>query len=72
MEKKSVFGLKRLFLTRYTFIFQSCRYLWLRSEGSIKGPIMDTMIAASLIDENSFSLKNFSKHMLVLVKMKKF
>ena len=40
-----------------TFIFHNAMYdvCWLRSAGlTIKGPIVDTMIAASLIDENRF------------------
>ena len=38
---------------------------WLRSAGlTIKGKIVDTMIAASLIDENrlSYQLNTLSKH----------
>ena len=40
------------------FIFHNAMYdvCWLRSAGlTIKGPIVDTMIAASLIDENGMS-----------------
>ena len=50
-----------------TFIFHNAMYdvCWLRKEGlSIKGHIVDTMIAASLIDENrlSYRLDVLSKH----------
>jgi len=50
-----------------TFIFHNAMYdvCWLRKEGlSIKGHIVDTMIAASLIDENrlSYRLDILSKH----------
>ena len=50
-----------------TFIFHNAMYdvCWLRSAGlTIKGPIVDTMIAASLIDENrlSYRLDILSKH----------
>ena len=50
-----------------TFIFHNAMYdvCWLRSTGlTIKGPIVDTMIAASLIDENrlSYQLNTLSKH----------
>jgi DNA polymerase I-like protein with 3'-5' exonuclease and polymerase domains len=50
-----------------TFIFHNAMYdvCWLRSAGlTIKGPIVDTMIAASLIDENrlSYQLNTLSKH----------
>ena len=50
-----------------TFIFHNAMYdvCWLRSVGlTIKGPIVDTMIAASLIDENrmSYQLNSLAKH----------
>ena len=50
-----------------TFIFHNAMYdiCWLRSAGiTIKGKIVDTMIAASLIDENrlSYQLNTLSKH----------
>ena len=50
-----------------TFIFHNAMYdvCWLRSAGlTIKGPIVDTMIAASLIDENrmSYALNGLAKH----------
>ena len=50
-----------------TFIFHNAMYdvCWLRSAGlTIKGPIVDTMIAASLIDENrlSYQLNTLSKY----------
>ena len=50
-----------------TFIFHNAMYdvCWLRSAGlTIKGHIVDTMIAASLIDENrlSYQLNTLSKH----------
>ena len=50
-----------------TFIFHNAMYdiCWLRSAGiNIKGKIVDTMIAASLIDENrlSYQLNTLSKH----------
>ena len=50
-----------------TFIFHNAMYdvCWLRSAGlTIKGPIVDTMIAASLIDENrlSYQLNTLAKH----------
>jgi DNA polymerase I-like protein with 3'-5' exonuclease and polymerase domains len=50
-----------------TFIFHNAMYdvCWLRKEGlSIKGHIVDTMIAASLIDENrlSYRLDILAKH----------
>jgi DNA polymerase I-like protein with 3'-5' exonuclease and polymerase domains len=50
-----------------TFIFHNAMYdvCWLRSSGlKIKGKIVDTMIAASLIDENrlSYRLDILSKH----------
>ena len=50
-----------------TFIFHNAMYdvCWLRKEGlSIKGHIVDTMIAASLIDENrlSYQLNTLAKY----------
>ena len=50
-----------------TFIFHNAMYdvCWLRSAGlTIKGPIVDTMIAASLIDENrlSYQLNTLAKY----------
>ena len=50
-----------------TFIFHNAMYdiCWLRSSGlTIKGKIVDTMIAASLIDENrlSYQLNTLAKH----------
>ena len=59
--------LKDLFNQEYTtFIFHNAMYdvCWLKAAGiNIKGKIVDTMIAASLIDENRFilSIKCFSK-----------
>ena len=68
MDKKLVLNwLKDLFKQEdTTFIFHNAMYdiCWLRSAGlTIKGPIMDTMIAASLIDENrmSYQLNALSK-----------
>ena len=63
--------------TETTFIFHNAMYdvCWLRKEGlSLNGHIIDTMIAASLIDENrlSYRLDVLSKHYIGLVKMKKF
>ena len=62
MDKKLVFAwLQELFnQENTTFIFHNAMYdvCWLRSNGlSIKGKIVDTMIAASLIDENRMSYK---------------
>ena len=50
-----------------TFIFHNAMYdvCWLRKAGlSIKGKIVDTMIAASLIDENrlSYQLNTLARH----------
>ena len=50
-----------------TFIFHNAMYdiCWLRSSGlTIKGKIVDTMIAASLIDENrlSYQLNTLARH----------
>ena len=55
-----------------TFIFHNAMYdvCWLRAYGlDIKGKIADTMIAASLIDENrlSYRLDTLSKHYVGLV-----
>jgi len=59
-----------------TFIFHNAMYdvCWLRSAGlTIKGHIVDTMIAASLIDENrlSYRLDILSKHYVGLGKDEK-
>ena len=59
-----------------TFIFHNAMYdvCWLRSAGlTIKGHIVDTMIAASLIDENrlSYQLNTLSKHYVGLGKDEK-
>ena len=69
MDKKLVFSwLQDLFnQTETTFIFHNAMYdiCWLRSAGlNIKGKIVDTMIAASLIDENrlSYRLDILAKH----------
>ena len=69
MDKKLVFSwLQDLFnQTDTTFIFHNAMYdiCWLRSAGlNIKGKIVDTMIAASLIDENrlSYRLDILAKH----------
>jgi DNA polymerase I-like protein with 3'-5' exonuclease and polymerase domains len=68
MDKKLVFAwLQELFnQENTTFIFHNAIYdvCWLRSNGlSIKGKIVDTMIAASLIDENrmSYQLNSLAK-----------
>ena len=68
MDKKLVFAwLQELFnQENTTFIFHNAMYdvCWLRSNGlSIKGKIVDTMIAASLIDENrmSYQLNSLAK-----------
>jgi DNA polymerase I-like protein with 3'-5' exonuclease and polymerase domains len=68
MDKKLVFAwLQELFnQENITFIFHNAMYdvCWLRSNGlSIKGKIVDTMIAASLIDENrmSYQLNSLAK-----------
>ena len=66
--------LKDLFKQDYTtFIFHNAMYdvCWLRSYGiDIKGKIADTMIAASLIDENrlSYRLDTLAKHYVGLGK----
>ena len=69
MDKKLVLGwLQDIFnQTETTFIFHNAMYdvCWLRSTGlEIKGKIVDTMIAASLIDENrlSYRLDILAKH----------
>ena len=69
MDKKLVFSwLQDLFNQEdTTFIFHNAMYdiCWLRSAGlKIKGKIVDTMIAASLIDENrlSYRLDILAKH----------
>jgi len=69
LDKKLVFSwLQDLFNQEdTTFIFHNAIYdvCWLRSAGlKIKGKIVDTMIAASLIDENrlSYRLDILSKH----------
>ena len=69
MDKKLVFSwLQDLFNQEdSTFIFHNAMYdiCWLRSAGLIiKGKIVDTMIAASLIDENrlSYRLDILAKH----------
>ena len=69
MDKALVISwLKNLFKQEYTtFIFHNAMYdvCWLRAAGiKIKGKIVDTMIAASLIDENrlSYQLNVLAKH----------
>jgi len=69
MDKKLVFSwLQDMFNQEATtFIFHNAMYdiCWLRSVGlTIKGKIVDTMIAASLIDENrlSYQLNTLSKY----------
>ena len=69
MDKKLVFSWLQNILnqTDTTFIFHNAMYdvCWLRKEGlSIKGHIVDTMIAASLIDENrlSYQLNTLAKY----------
>jgi DNA polymerase I-like protein with 3'-5' exonuclease and polymerase domains len=69
MDKKLVLSwLQDMFnQTDTTFIFHNAMYdiCWLRSAGlSIKGKIVDTMIAASLIDENrlSYQLNTLARH----------
>jgi DNA polymerase I-like protein with 3'-5' exonuclease and polymerase domains len=59
-----------------TFIFHNAMYdvCWLRSAGlEIKGKIVDTMIAASLIDENrmSYQLNTLARHYVGLGKDEK-
>jgi len=69
MDKKLVFSwLQDIFnQEETTFIFHNAMYdiCWLRSAGlKIKGKIVDTMIAASLIDENrlSYQLNTLSRY----------
>ena len=69
MDKKLVFSwLQDMFnQENTTFIFHNAMYdiCWLRSAGlTIKGKIVDTMIAASLIDENrlSYQLNTLSRY----------
>ena len=69
MDKKLVLKWLQEILNQQdtTFIFHNAMYdvCWLRSTGlTIKGHIVDTMIAASLIDENrlSYRLDILSKH----------
>jgi len=69
MDKKLVFSwLQDIFnQEETTFIFHNAMYdiCWLRSAGlTIKGKIVDTMIAASLIDENrlSYQLNTLSRY----------
>ena len=69
MDKKLVLKWLQEILNQQdtTFIFHNAMYdvCWLRSAGlTIKGHIVDTMIAASLIDENrlSYRLDILSKH----------
>ena len=69
MDKKLVLGWLQDILNQEntTFIFHNAMYdvCWLRSAGlTIKGPIVDTMIAASLIDENrmSYALNGLAKY----------
>jgi len=69
--------LKDLFNQEYTtFIFHNAMYdvCWLKAAGiNIKGKIVDTMIAASLIDENrlSYQLNVLAKHYVGLGKDEK-
>ena len=69
MDKKLVFSWLQDLLNQVdtTFIFHNAMYdvCWLRAAGlKIKGKIVDTMIAASLIDENrlSYRLDILAKH----------
>ena len=69
LDKKLVYSWLQEILnqTDTTFIFHNAMYdvCWLRTEGLIvKGKIVDTMIAASLIDENrlSYQLNTLSKY----------
>ena len=78
MDKALVISwLKNLFKQEYTtFIFHNAMYdvCWLRAAGiKIKGKIVDTMIAASLIDENrlSYQLNVLAKHYVGLGKDEK-
>ena len=78
LDKKLVLGwLQDLFNQQDTkFIFHNSMYdvCWLKSAGLvIKGKIVDTMIAASLIDENrmSYRLDTLAKHYIGLGKDEK-
>ena len=78
MDKKLVYSWLQDILnqTDTTFIFHNAMYdvCWLRREGlTINGHIVDTMIAASLIDENrlSYRLDTLSKHYIGLGKDEK-
>ena len=78
MDKKLVYSWLQDILnqTDTTFIFHNAMYdvCWLRREGlTINGHIVDTMIAASLIDENrlSYRLDILSKHYIGLGKDEK-
>jgi len=78
MDKKLVLGWLQDILNqeKTTFIFHNAMYdvCWLRSAGlTIKGPIVDTMIAASLIDENrmSYQLNSLAKYYVGLGKDEK-
>ena len=78
LDKKLVLGWLQDILNQEntTFIFHNAIYdvCWLRSAGlTIKGPIVDTMIAASLIDENrmSYALNNLAKYYVGLGKDEK-
>ena len=78
MDKALVINwLKDLFKQEYTtFIFHNAMYdvCWLKAAGiNIKGKIVDTMIAASLIDENrlSYQLNVLSKHYIGIGKDEK-
>jgi DNA polymerase I-like protein with 3'-5' exonuclease and polymerase domains len=78
LDKKLVFNwLQDLFNQQDTkFIFHNAMYdvCWLRSSGlNIKGKVVDTMIAASLIDENrmSYRLDTLAKHYVGLGKDEK-
>ena len=78
LDKKLVFGwLQDLFNQQDTkFIFHNSMYdvCWLKSAGLvIKGKIVDTMIAASLIDENrmSYRLDTLAKHYIGMGKDEK-
>ena len=78
LDKKLVLNwLQDLFNQQDTkFIFHNAMYdvCWLRSAGlNIKGKVVDTMIAASLIDENrmSYRLDTLAKHYIGLGKDEK-
>jgi DNA polymerase I-like protein with 3'-5' exonuclease and polymerase domains len=78
MDKKLVYSWLQDILNQKdtTFIFHNAMYdvCWLRREGlTINGHIVDTMIAASLIDENrlSYRLDILSKHYIGLGKDEK-